>query len=69
MEGAFSASTPTILISDFNCFAAKETPDMPPPPPMGQIIICACGTSSKISNPILPLPAIISKSLKLGIYT
>ena len=43
---------------------AMAMPAIRPPPPMGTIIVSVWGSSSKISRPIVPCPAIISGSLK-----
>ena len=54
---AVSGSTPNTLTSGFSALIALPTPAMSPPPPMPQITACVSGSSSRISRPIDPWPA------------
>ena len=58
----FSASTAMIFALAFFVFTASATPASSPAPPTGTITASTSGTCSRISNPIVPWPAIIAGS-------
>lgn len=64
IDGAPAACTPYIFILGFKDLMAKETPLISPPPPMGIITASTSGSSSNISNPIVPCPAMTKSSSK-----
>ena len=51
-------------MSGFMDLAAKATPEISPPPPIGTTIMSRSGSSSRISSPTVPWPAIIFSSSK-----
>ena len=59
---AVSTSQARILIPGFFDSAAIAIPEISPPPPKGTRIWSTSGRSSRISSPIVPLPAITFRS-------
>ena len=59
---ASSGSMPKILVLGFSCFTAAATPLSRPPPETGETTRSTSGSSSTISNPQVPCPAMICSS-------
>mmetsp|Transcript_2278 Transcript_2278/g.8045 ORF Transcript_2278/g.8045 Transcript_2278/m.8045 type:complete len:309 (+) Transcript_2278:1285-2211(+) len=68
MDAHRSGSTPMICTSGLRVLIASAAPAMRPPPPTGMTTASTSLTSSRISRPMEPAPARISKSSKPLMY-
>mmetsp|Transcript_17211 Transcript_17211/g.42356 ORF Transcript_17211/g.42356 Transcript_17211/m.42356 type:complete len:417 (-) Transcript_17211:535-1785(-) len=68
MEAQRSGSTPTIITLGLMVLTASAMPAMRPPPPTGTMMASTFFTSSRISSPTLPAPAMMLKSSKPLMY-